>query len=92
MRDQPHHLPARRHPVHPVELPLSSPLPCPTRAVAIILSGGSTMPQGFHPRFEERLRAMSLPVSIGEVRLAAQPLYSVAKGALVAARADGNKR
>ena len=74
------------------ELEASERTPRVQKPLTIILSGGSAMPQGFHPRFEEKLRVMSLPVPVGEVRLAAQPLYSVAKGALVAARADESKR
>ena len=74
------------------ELEASERTPQVQKPLTIIISGGSAMPQGFHPRFEERLRATSLPVPVGEVRLAAQPLYSVAKGALVAARADESKR
>jgi hypothetical protein len=63
-------------------------LPKLGRPVPLVLSGGSVMPQGFRDRFEKLLREMDFPISVSEVRLAEQPLYSTAKGALVAALAD----
>ena len=54
----------------------------------LVLSGGSVMPQGFRDRFEKLLRETDFPIPVSEVRLAEQPLFSTAKGALVAALAD----
>ncbi|HXG34969.1 MAG TPA: hypothetical protein VNJ11_16510 [Bryobacteraceae bacterium] len=58
------------------------------RPLPVVLSGGSALPAGFLERFERQLREASLPVSLAEVRLAAEPLNSTAKGALVAALAE----
>lgn len=58
------------------------------RPVPLVLSGGTALPQGFAPRFEEALRAAELPVPVAEVRLANDPLDSTARGALMAALAE----
>ena len=58
------------------------------RAVPLVLSGGTAMPSGFRDRFEKALRASDLPIGISEVRMASNPLYAAAKGALVAALSD----
>jgi hypothetical protein len=55
------------------------------RPIPIVLSGGSVLAGGFRERFEKTLRENPLPVQISEVRLAADPLNTTAKGALVAA-------
>jgi len=54
----------------------------------IVLSGGTSLPRGFSQRFEQILDRLKLPFPVGEVRMATQPLKSVAKGALVAASAE----
>ena len=58
------------------------------RPVPLVLSGGTALPNGFRDRFEKALRGSDFPVAISEVRLAANPLYAAAKGALVAALSD----
>ncbi len=58
------------------------------RAVPIVISGGSALPSGFKERFEKILATVELPIRISEVRMAADPLHSTAKGALVAALAE----
>jgi len=63
-------------------------MPRITRPIIIILSGGTSLPKGFAHRFNQILDRLKLPIPVGEVRMAAQPLHSVAKGALVAASAD----
>ena len=60
-------------------------LPKIGRPVPLVLSGGSAMPPGFRDRFEKALHAEVLPVGVSEVRLAANPLATAAKGALIAA-------
>jgi hypothetical protein len=55
------------------------------RAVPLVLSGGTALPNGFRDRFEKALRGVELPLAISEVRLASNPLHAAAKGALVAA-------
>ena len=46
------------------------------------------MPKGFRDRFETVLRASNFPVELSEVRTAADPLTTTAKGALVAALSE----
>ncbi|MFN7992692.1 MAG: hypothetical protein U0Q18_03785 [Bryobacteraceae bacterium] len=53
------------------------------RPIPLVLSGGSTLPLGFRDRFEKILRENELAVPMSEVRLAADPLTSTARGALV---------
>lgn len=67
-------------------------LPRITKPISIILSGGTSLPKGFSHRFKQILDQLKLPVPVGSVRMASQPLRSVAKGALVAASADESKR
>ena len=63
-------------------------LPKLGRPLPVVLSGGSVMPKGFGERFEKLLRQSEFPVTISEVRVADQPLYATARGALMAALAD----
>jgi hypothetical protein len=58
------------------------------RAVPIVLSGGTAMPKGFRERFEAALQRSPLPLEVSEIRLAASPLETTAKGALIAAVTD----
>jgi actin-like ATPase involved in cell morphogenesis len=61
------------------------------KPITIVLSGGTSLPEGFSLRFKQILDKLKLPVPVGEVRMAAQPLNSVAKGALIAAMAEEGK-
>jgi hypothetical protein len=63
-------------------------LPKLDRPVPVVLSGGSSMPRGFRERFEKALNPNAFPVPISAVSLAANPLHSTAKGALVSLLAD----
>jgi hypothetical protein len=63
-------------------------LPKLTRPIPLVLSGGTAIPKGFRERFEATLRASDFPVELSEIRMAADPLTTTAKGALVAALAD----
>lgn len=58
------------------------------RPIPVVLSGGTAMPAGFRDRFEHSLRGADFPIAISEVRMASDPLYAAAKGALVAALSD----
>jgi actin-like ATPase involved in cell morphogenesis len=58
------------------------------RPLPIVLSGGSTLTEGFCARFEKSLRAGELPVSISKIIAAKDPLNTTAKGALVAAMCE----
>jgi hypothetical protein len=60
-------------------------IPKLARPVPLVLSGGSVMPAGFRERFEKVLSESGFPIPLSEVRLAADPRTSAAKGALVAA-------
>jgi actin-related protein len=60
-------------------------LPKTDRAVPIVLSGGSAKPRGFRDLFERTLRGRSMPIEIGEIRMASDPLTATARGALIAA-------
>jgi hypothetical protein len=63
-------------------------LPRIARPIPLVLGGGSSLPAGFRERFSKVLQDASIPVTFSEVRLAADPLTSTAKGALVAGLAD----
>ncbi|HOK47808.1 MAG TPA: hypothetical protein PLA43_03555 [Bryobacteraceae bacterium] len=63
-------------------------LPKLDRPVPVVLSGGSSIPRGFRERFEKALRQSAFPVPVSDVLLAADPLHSTAKGALVSLLAD----
>lgn len=59
------------------------------RPVPVVLSGGTAMPKGFIERFTAALHAKDFPLRVSEVRLSADPLNSTARGALMAALANG---
>jgi len=63
-------------------------LPRLARPIPLVLSGGTASPRGFRDRFEKILNEQPLPIGLSEIRLAAHPLESTAKGALIAALAD----
>jgi len=67
-------------------------LPKIPNPISIILSGGTSLPKGFSGRFKQILDRLKLPIPVGSVRMASQPLRSVAKGALIAASADESKK
>jgi hypothetical protein len=60
-------------------------LPNIGRPIPLVLSGGTSLPQGFKDRFESVLQESRFPVAISEIRLAAEPLSATAKGCLMAA-------
>lgn len=53
--------------------------------VDIVVAGGTSSPTGFEQLFKQVLTEAQLPIQIGEVIKPADPLYSVARGCLVAA-------
>jgi hypothetical protein len=63
-------------------------LPKQKRPLPVILSGGTALPEGFRDRFEKIFKEANLPIPTSEIRMAADPLHTSAKGALVAALAD----
>ena len=56
--------------------------------VPVVVTGGTSMPEGFEKLFERHLEDADIPFSISGVRHADEPMYSVARGGLVAARSD----
>ncbi len=52
----------------------------------VALAGGSARPDGFLKMFERKLREAKLQIDISSIKLAKEPLYSVARGCLIAAR------
>lgn len=71
---------------------LEKSVPHLEKPLTVIVSGGTAKPKGFLGRFQEALQRLQLPVELGEIRLASQPLHSVTKGALIAAIADETKK
>jgi hypothetical protein len=55
------------------------------KPIPLVLSGGTSMPPGFRERFQKALSASEFPIELSEVRLAAAPLNTTAKGALISA-------
>jgi actin-like ATPase involved in cell morphogenesis len=56
--------------------------------VPAVVTGGTSSPNGFEELFADHLEEANIPFSISEVRSPDEPLYSVASGALVAARSE----
>ena len=73
------------------EVTKDSRIPEFEKPIPIVIAGGTAKPAGFLEKFKETLKKNSFPLAIRETRLAPHPLYSVAKGTLIAAIAD-NKR
>jgi actin-like ATPase involved in cell morphogenesis len=59
--------------------------------VPVVVTGGTSSPDGFEKLFEDHLAESTLPFSVSSVRRADEPMYSVARGALVAARSDAEE-
>jgi len=56
--------------------------------VPVVVTGGTSSPKGFTKLFERHLEEANIPFSISGVSHADEPMYSVARGGLVAARSD----
>jgi hypothetical protein len=56
--------------------------------VPVVVTGGTASPPGFEELFDEKLSESGLPFSVSTVSRADEPLYSVARGALVASRTE----
>jgi hypothetical protein len=63
-------------------------LPKLSRPIPLVLSGGTAIPKGFRDRFESVLNASEFPIELSEIRTAADPLTTTAKGALIAALSE----
>jgi hypothetical protein len=60
--------------------------------VPVVVTGGTSSPNGFAQLFEQHLEDANIPFSISDVQHADEPMYSVSRGALVAARSDEGER
>jgi len=67
----------------------ASRIPRITKAMPVVISGGTAMPPGFEDRFANALSGVNFPVRISEVRIAQDPLYTTAKGAMIMAMSGG---
>jgi actin-related protein len=56
--------------------------------VPVVVTGGTSRPSGFEELFADHLADANIPFSISDVHSPAEPMYSVASGALVAARSE----
>lgn len=56
--------------------------------VEIVCAGGTSMIGGFIEVFQDEFQSISFPIEVKNIRRAEDPLYSVAKGCLVAALSD----
>jgi hypothetical protein len=56
--------------------------------IPIVLSGGTAMPKGCREKVEKMIKNVRLPIGISAVRLAADPLNTPAKGALIMAMTE----
>ncbi len=63
-------------------------MPKMNRPLPLVLSGGTTLPAGFRDRFEKIIGEEDFPLPVSEIRMAADPLHTSARGALVAAITD----
>jgi hypothetical protein len=60
--------------------------------VPIILSGGTSLANGFVDLFKQQIEEVELPFDISDIRLAQKPLYAVSQGLLIKAlQLDQNK-
>ncbi|MGR3177602.1 MAG: hypothetical protein ACUZ8E_06060 [Candidatus Anammoxibacter sp.] len=63
----------------------SDRLPKTDNSLPIVLSGGTSMPEGFREKFENCVLENEFPVKISEIRVTEDPLNAVARGAYIAA-------
>jgi hypothetical protein len=60
-------------------------LPSFTDPVDIVCAGGGALIQGFAEVFKEEVAKVKFPLQLKNIRLAKEPLNSIAQGCLVAA-------
>jgi hypothetical protein len=58
----------------------------PKVSFPVAIAGGSSIPKGFFDLFEKKLKETKLKIDISNMIRAKDPLYSVARGCLIAAR------
>jgi len=74
------------------EIERTRKMPTFDKPLTMVVSGGTASVPGFITHFKRVLKKLSFPLQVGEVRLASEPLYSVAKGALVMALSDERRK
>lgn len=57
----------------------------PNVAFPVAIAGGSSLPKGFFEMFERKMRSANLGIELSKILQAKDPLYSVARGCLIAA-------
>jgi hypothetical protein len=63
-------------------------LPRLEKPIPIVLAGGTTKPRGFLEKFYEAMQREEFPLEISEIKKAASPLTTTARGCLMAALYD----
>jgi len=63
----------------------------PKVAFPVAIAGGSAQPDGFFELFEKRLREANLRVELAKIKHVKDPILSVARGCLIAARTQEEK-
>ena len=58
----------------------------PKVAFPVAIAGGSALPEGFFELFEKKMREAKLKIQISKIVRAKDPLHSVARGCLIAAK------
>ena len=64
----------------------------PKVAFPVAIAGGSAEPQGFFEMFEKKLREAKLRVELSKIKHVKDPILSVARGCLIAARTQEEKK
>jgi len=64
----------------------------PKVAFPVAIAGGSAEPQGFFELFEKKLRDAKLRVDLAKIVHVKDPIFSVARGCLIAARTQEEKK
>jgi len=64
----------------------------PKVAFPVAIAGGSALPEGFFGNFEKKLREAKLRIEISKIIRARDPLHSVARGCLIAAKTQEEKK
>ncbi len=67
------------------DLQKSPSLPKFRDPIPLVVGGGTSLPKGFIPKFEQALNAVTMPIEISTLRQAADPLHAVANGLTLAA-------
>ena len=67
------------------EMTSSQSVPTFPEPVSIVCGGGTTLIKGFEEVFRDEFEKINFPIEIREIRRAADPLNSVARGSLIAA-------